>query len=222
MVDTPAPAAAPLPMPFKPVAEQAYETGDIATARAVRNAESLIRNGVDRERVVAALTADGVDASLLDTRSPEQAEHDRIHGIENYCDPSAISLFNIPPNLVADPASFNGDVRGFLTSLALTRDAAGSVANTIVRAVQGQNAADLSASAEKNLASLKAAYGDQYEAKAKAINDMLDARASQLPNRKFVDALRPNGVIGSTLMVFGTLASRAARLSSWSSTRPAK
>lgn len=217
--DIPAPAAPTLSHPFQPVREEAYGTGDIATARAISNAEGLIKSGVDRQRVVDALQVDGIDANLLDTRTPEQAEHDRQYDIPSYCDPSAVSWFDLPKGIVADPAALNDDVRGFVTSLALTRDAAGAVASTIVRSIRAQNEADLSASAEANLKALKAVYPD-YEAKAAAINAMLDARASQLPNRNFVDALRPNGVIGSTPMVFGTLASRAARLSSWSATRP--
>ena len=218
---TPAPAAPILRNPFQPVREEAYGTGDIATARAISNAEGLIKSGIPKDRVVAALVADGIDASLLEERSPAQIEHDRLYNIDGYVDPQAVSWFELPAGIVADTPALNQDLRHLAADLALARTDGGSFAALVVKTIAQQNAQpDLAGAAERNRATLESVYGAEgYAAKAAAINAMLSGRV-KVENKAFVDALKPTGILGSSPMLFARLAAQADRLARWSASRP--
>lgn len=206
----------------KPALAPTYEQGDQAATRAYTLAEDMLRAGRDPERVKAALAAEGFDPALVDERTPAQVKHDREFGIEHRIDGSAI-WFEIPPGTVTDAGKLNSDVRELTTDLALARDAGSSFANSVVRAIRAQSAEpDLKAAATRHEQSVRQIYGAKYDEKVALINKMLDARASGMKNRQFVDALRPNGVVGSRPEVFVALANRAAKLALWKSTRPEK
>jgi hypothetical protein len=219
-VDKPPPV---LSQPFQPLPHPTANQGDMKTGRALALAERMIANGHDRSRVEAALQADGVDPALLDNRSAAQRAHDNAHRVPDRSDRSALS-FQLPSADVVPAehqAEFGNDVREIVSELRLDGDRGNTFARLLVTATTRANAEpDLAAAHQRETAKLRNVYGAQYDDRVKAVNALLDEAGKGVANRKFVDALRPNGVIGGRADVFVALANRAASLNLWRSSRP--
>jgi hypothetical protein len=215
----PSPDAKPLALPFPPLPVELDANTD--TARALATARSLLDRGGDRDRIVAALEADGVDPALLDERAPEVRRHDDAHGVSMTVDPAEY-WFQIPPHLVGNTAALNSDVRGLTASLGLPGDRGNSFCCQVVDAIKSvshePDGPALAASAARDTEATRAAFGAGYDDAAAAINLLLDDVAGPT-NPKLIAQLRPGGILCRPF-VFAALAARARAVFAWASSRP--
>jgi hypothetical protein len=226
----PSPDAKPLALPFPPLAVETDANTD--QSRALATARSLLDRGGDPERIRAALAADGVDPDLLDDRSAAEKSHDAAFGFELRADPASF-FFTLPRDFdAASKAAFNGDARQLIANLGYDPNRGNTFATSLVRAIAATSAAladrdlatssdaALAAQGEKDEAAIRQIVGDKFDHMVGDINWLLDEAAADIKNRKFVDALRPGGIIGRQPNIFVAMATRAASVRHWIETRP--
>ncbi len=110
--------------------------------------------------------------------------------------------------------------RGNTFAVSLVRAIAATSAALADRDLATSSDVALAAQGEKDEAAIRQIVGDKFDRMVSDINWLLDEAAADIKNRKFVDALRPGGLIGRQPNIFVAMANRAASVRHWLETRP--
>jgi hypothetical protein len=209
--------------PADPVGEAMLRGGiSPADARDAAAANSLLRAGVDPEKVVEAM-GDRHPDDWYDDRTPAQIEHDRAHGMTPAVDARSYHapMPGIDPKVGPSPAdsALDTDARGLAASLNLNPQAGASFMKTVYAAGTelGQSADPgmLRQQWEQQLAQIYP--GDKLAAATREVDDLL--REYGGGNNTLIKRLRERGALRNPAL-FVALRNRALSLAAWRNSRP--
>ena len=220
----PRPAAEPPRHPFPVSPSPSVENiGDPATTRLYTVADGLLATKPElRDRVIADMAAEGLEY-VPDDRTPAQRAWDTENDIPRVVDATCYT-YQFPPGTPVEQAAlpaFDRDLRDVASDLGFTQAPGSSFIRMLCVAAAAQGLEpDLAIAAEKHEATVRAVFGERYDAQVKAINAMIDTELTGIANKKMVAALKPDGILGQRPEVFVALAHKAARLAHWRNGRP--
>jgi hypothetical protein len=230
MAELVVPAAAPatplqpatLPQQFAAAVEPAPAIADLGASRDHQHAANLLRQGVDVDRVKQAMAAAGHTNWTPDERTPAQASHDMAFDIPATIDPKIYSYsMGAAAGEFQDIAKVDSDMRGLAAGMALSPDIGSRFIAGLVSDIASGNrldAAELAACIERNQSQIAELFpGDRLAVAKAAVDDFVTGL--RLPNEALATALRFGGVLCSASR-FVQLATRAAKISLWQSSRP--